>query len=123
MIVDDDKVLCRILSSALEEQGMQATCAHDGAKALQLLRKGVPYPDLLVLDVHIPHITGLKLLRTLAGEGVHVPTLLISALFGELSEAQLKRLGCLGFLEKPFDIPQFVEGVRFLVVKSRSEAP
>ena len=117
LVVDDDPVMCKTLRRLLNERGFEATSFHEGRRALMQLHRGVPYPNVLVMDLHIPDLSGLKIMRTLTGEGIRIPTLAISGLFESLSADQLARLGCHDFLEKPFKAEQFLERIGRLLLE------
>lgn len=117
LVVDDDPAMCRTLSRLLKGHGFHASLFQEGHQALAQLRRGVPYPDALVVDIHIPDLSGLKIMRALTGEGVRIPTLAISGLFESLSAEQMSRLGCNDFLEKPFKSEQFMERIRLLLIE------
>jgi len=111
LVVDDDPAMCKTLRRLLKGCGFQATSFQEGLQALAQLRKGVPYPDALVVDIHIPDLSGLKIMRALTGQGIHIPTLALGA-------DQLNRLGCHDFLEKPFKSEQFMERIHELLLES-----
>jgi CheY-like chemotaxis protein len=63
LVVDDDRSQTRFCAGILSRVGIQATCCHDAASALDVLRQG--FPDILLVDLHMPEIDGLALTEML----------------------------------------------------------
>lgn len=79
LIVEDDTKLADIFSITLRSIGLAVECAADGQIALARLAESVP--DLVVLDLHLPHTTGPEILAYMRGEArlAHVPVILATA--------------------------------------------
>ncbi|MDT4984711.1 MAG: two-component system, OmpR family, response regulator, partial [Pseudonocardiales bacterium] len=77
MVVDDEPNLADVLTSMLTFEGWDARSAPDGATALQLSREFSP--DAVVLDVMLPDIDGLAVLRQLRAQNPHVCVLFLTA--------------------------------------------
>lgn len=122
-MIDDDRGLCRNIGQILVANGMRASFLDDGARALAQFRMGARRPDALVVDVHLPVVTGLDLLRGLREDGIAIPTLLISGLRLALSREQMDGIGCSAFLEKPFGAELFLRRIRELVSARDAVAP
>lgn len=103
LIVDDDRELCALLQRYLEGEQFAVTVTHDGEAALQQMRRHAP--DLVLLDVMMPDMDGpttllrLRELSALAG----VPVVFITAKVQPHEIAQLRELGALDVIVKPFD--------------------
>lgn len=115
LMIDDDRNLCRNVGQILVANGMRASFLDDGSHALSQFRRGAERPDVLVVDVHLPVVTGLDLLRALRAEGISIPTLLISGLRLAISPEQMDVIGCDAFLEKPFGAEQLLRRIREIV--------
>lgn len=109
LIVDDDPIACDVLAKILERSGHKCTVAQSGAEAFQSTQKQ-PY-DLLLLDLCLPDIDGLRLLHALREQGLHAPTIIITA-HPSLSTA-LDALCCevSDYLPKPFHNEELVETI------------
>lgn len=104
LLVDDERTFRAILARALRARGYAVAEAASGAEALAAIR-GVP-PALLLLDVHLPDMTGWDVLRRLAAAGpVTVPTIVLSAAAPAPDPAA--RHGST-FLAKPFALAAFL---------------
>ena len=67
LIVEDDPDLVHIFAEALEQSGFQTTTVGDGSSALELLSNMVP--DIVILDLHLPGVSGSKILRIIRADG------------------------------------------------------
>lgn len=122
MLIDDDWSLRQNLCQILDSSGMYATSFGDAMRALELLRIGTMRPDVLVVDVHLPIVTGLDLLRGLREEGISIPSLLISGLRMSLSREQMDGIGCRAYLEKPFGADLFLRKIHEILPASLADA-
>lgn len=119
LLVDDDKELCNLLSSWLEQDGFQVESLHDTQSALQRLAVK-PLPEAVVLDVMLPDGNGLELLRTLRTTHAGLPVLMLSAR-GEPTDRILGlELGADDYLSKPCDPRELT--ARLKAVLRRSQA-
>jgi len=101
LIIDDSKQICSMLAEyVLPELGYRSTIANTGRQGLQLLRQRLP--DLILLDLQLPDISGLDLLRLIAQEGYDVPVILMTAHGSEAIAVEAFRLGARNYLIKPF---------------------
>lgn len=121
LIVDDDANFCRSLLRALETRRIQAASCHRATVALDLLRSTRSKPSVLVTDAHLPDLTGLELVRALADDGIRLPTLLVSGIGATMPVGQLRKMGCHGFLEKPFPAAVFLKEVLVLLPSDDEE--
>ena len=102
LVVDDDAALRRQIADRLAAGGHRVDQAARGDEALVSLR--AQEPDVLILDVHLPGVSGLDLLRTLRAEGSEVSTIVITA-YGDIDTAvEAMKLGALDFVPKPFEM-------------------
>jgi FixJ family two-component response regulator len=108
-IVDDDGAVLDSYRFVFNIAGFQVATY---ASAAEFLRHAVPAPRCLILDQHMPGMTGLELTFQLRREGVEVPTLLVTATPSAAILAQAEALGITRVLEKPAaesDLISFVE--------------
>jgi general secretion pathway protein E len=117
LIVDDDANLCETLSDILEEKGYRVVVAYDGPKAIEEV-KNQDF-DLALIDIVMPGMNGIEVLREIKAINPQVTTMLITghtALGGSVSEAI--EAGVDGVLYKPLDIDAIIE-----MLASRAEVP
>jgi two-component system OmpR family response regulator len=113
LIVEDDTVLASALTRALNQAAYTVDMVDNGESANEAL-KGHPY-DLVVLDIALPEVDGLTVLRRLRDRQVHVPVLLLTA--RDTLDDRVIGLdsGADDYMTKPFDLPEFEARVRALI--------
>ena len=120
LIVEDEVRLADTLRRLLQRGGYSADACHDGAEGLDNALSGIY--DLLVLDVMLPKMDGLTLLRTLRSQGSTVPVLLLTA----KSELQDRVAGLDSgadyYLTKPFEGEELLACVRSLLRRGEGAA-
>ncbi len=100
LIVDDETVVAHLLADSIEAQGHEATVAYGGDEALRLI--GRQCPDAVFLDVKMPEMSGLDVLRRLRESHPSLPVILITGHAGSDDCEDARRLGALEVIEKPF---------------------
>ncbi|HNP85328.1 MAG TPA: response regulator [Kouleothrix sp.] len=101
LIIDDSQQICSMLAEyILPELGYTSVIANTGRQGLQRLRQRLP--DLILLDLQLPDISGLDLLRLIAQEGYDVPVILMTAHGSEGIAVEAFRLGARNYMIKPF---------------------
>jgi two-component system, OmpR family, response regulator MtrA len=107
-VIDDERPICELLSLALGHRGYTVRCAADGAAGLALVREWSP--DLIILDVMMPKVSGFELLPTLR-RVTDAPVIMLSAR-GEV-ESKVEGLvhGADDYLSKPFEISELLARV------------
>lgn len=107
LLVEDEAVLRKVIVQNLAAQGHTVLEAATGADALQEL--AAHEPDLILLDISLPDLTGWEILRLLRGRGQAVPTVVISAV--RVSPARLAEFKPLAYLPKPFPLESLLRVV------------
>jgi CheY-like chemotaxis protein len=100
LLVEDDRFLRRACEVSLRQRGYQVTTANDGEEALESIRAVTP--DLILLDLLMPRVTGLEVLRTLRSDERtrDLPVLVLSNSSREQDVEEIKRLGVAGYFVK-----------------------
>ncbi len=113
LVVDDETVLAEMVSMALRYEGWNITTAADGASAVAAARTN--RPDVVVLDVMLPDMSGLEVLRRLREQNPHLPVLLLTA--KDAVEDRIAGLTAGGddYVTKPFSIEEVVLRLRALL--------
>ena len=116
LVVEDNKKTAAFISKALKSEGFAIDVLHDGADALHALTTA-PY-DGVVLDVMLPGLDGLGVLRQLRKQHNHTPVLLLSAR-GEVNErVEGLDAGADDYLAKPFALEELIARIRALTRRS-----
>jgi len=113
LVVDDEAVLAEMVSMALRYEGWNITTAADGSSAIASAR--AQRPDVVVLDVMLPDMSGLDVLRKLREENPQLPVLLLTA--KDAVEDRIAGLTAGGddYVTKPFSIEEVVLRLRALL--------
>lgn len=108
LVVDDEPSLRIGFRLSLTTRGYKVATANDGLEALKEIEKE---PDLMVLDLRMPGMGGLEVLRELKDRKIVLPTIVASAQVSEPNAFRAIRWGCIDFLPKPV----FPDSLRLLV--------
>jgi UDP-3-O-acyl N-acetylglucosamine deacetylase len=109
LIVDDEAEIRSSVRGVLSDEGLRVLEAEDGRRALDLLR--VERPELVLLDVWMPEIDGIELLRYLQDEPNPPQVIMISGHGNIETAVKATKLGAFDFIEKPFSIDGLLEVV------------
>ena len=119
MVVDDDPELVEIVRAILEQREFNVMCAYSGAQALAGLEK--QKPDLIFLDIMMPEMDGLEVLRRLkaAPETSSIPVILLTAL-NEYEDSETGyKMGADYYIAKPFTKTQMMTAIDHLLNEGR----
>jgi CheY-like chemotaxis protein len=111
LLVEDDLDIRDVVQEVLEEQGHDVVPARTGRQALEFLALDTgPPPDIVILDLMMPIMTGWQVLETIrrTPELADIPVVVVTA------ATQDRPLGAQAFLRKPFDIGDLLETIRRL---------
>ncbi|MEJ5945502.1 response regulator transcription factor [Pseudokineococcus basanitobsidens] len=113
LVVDDERNLCDLLSMALKYEGWEVRTAADGLTAVRTGRSW--RPDAVVLDVMLPDIDGLEVLRRLRADGADVPVLFLTAKDAVEDRVAGLTAGGDDYVTKPFSLEEVVARLRGLL--------
>lgn len=99
LITDDDAVFRQTLCDALSDHGLNLHQAGDGEEALAVI--GMKSIHLVLVDVHMPRVTGIEVIRELATRPLRIPAILMSAMMDEAIEREAARMRAYRILHKP----------------------
>ena len=109
LVVDDEPPIRKLLRMGLRAQGYKVIEAPNGKTALE--RVG-DKPDLIILDLGLPDVPGLDLLRQWRAEGVTIPVVVLSSRGDEAGKVEALDLGADDFVTKPFGIDELLARIR-----------
>ena len=117
LVVEDEKKVANFIKKGLEEEHYSVDTVHDGETGLYMAE--VNEYDLIVLDLMIPKIDGLEVLRKIRGNKNNVPILVLTA--KDSVEDIVKGLdaGCDDYLTKPFEFIEFLARIRALLRREK----
>ena len=117
LIVEDDSGIADFLQLELEHEGFDVLHAEDGRKALELFENGAP--DIILLDIMLPKLNGLEVLRRIRKTS-RVPVIMLTARGDTLDKVSGLDSGADDYLAKPFEIEELLARMR--AVMRRNEA-
>jgi two-component system, OmpR family, KDP operon response regulator KdpE len=99
LVIDDDPALCQLLKMAFSRAGAEVIAANDGQEGLTLLQND--RPDLVILDIQMPHMTGWEACRQIR-ELSKIPIIMLTALRSDADVIRGLEAGADDFVSKPF---------------------
>lgn len=119
LVVEDNELNLKLFCDLLRAHGYEAEPVRDGRDALDRARGFAP--DLIIMDIQMPHISGLELIELLkADEALKaIPIMAVTAYAAKGDEERIRDAGAEGYVSKPISVMRFVEAVGALL--SRDE--
>jgi two-component system, OmpR family, KDP operon response regulator KdpE len=109
LVVDDEPPIRKLLRMGLGTQGYEILEAPNGKTALEQLSQN---PDLVILDLGLPDMQGLELLRMIRGRNEAVPIVVLSSRGDEVGKVQALDLGADDYITKPFGMDELLARMR-----------
>jgi two-component system alkaline phosphatase synthesis response regulator PhoP len=117
LVVEDDRTLRQALTFNLGREGYEVRIAVDGEQALAAGRD--PALDLILLDIMLPGLSGLEVLRVLRSEGVATPVVVLSAKGDEIDRVVGLKVGADDYVAKPFSRPELLARIEAVLRRQR----
>jgi two-component system, OmpR family, response regulator MprA len=117
LLVDDDAPIRRMLERTLSAEGYKVAAAADGGAALAQVERSMP--DVIVLDVAMPGLDGLAVMRRLRAKGLQVPVLLLTARDALRDRVAGLDAGADDYLVKPFEVEELTARIRALLRRNQ----
>lgn len=122
LVIDDDAVLLQTLALALESDGFRVISERDGEKGLEHASRD--NPDLIILDMSLPGLSGFEVLKRLRGQGNLVPIIVLTGQKKEEIDRVLGlELGADDYVLKPLGTTELVARVHAVLRRGRPEPP
>jgi two-component system KDP operon response regulator KdpE len=109
LVVDDEPPIRKLLRMGLSTQGYEILEAPNGRTALELMAQA---PDLVIIDLGLPDMQGLELLRTMRARNESVPIVVLSSRGDEVGKVQALDLGADDYVTKPFGMEELLARMR-----------
>ena len=112
LIVEDNELNMKLFHDLLEAQGYETLETREGLSALSLAR--VHKPDLILMDIQLPEISGLEVTKWLKEDDdlAHIPVVAVTAFAMKGDEDRIRQGGCEAYLSKPISVGKFLETVK-----------
>jgi len=115
LVVEDNELNLKLFCDLLRAHAYVAEPVRDGREAVATARTFVP--DLIVMDIQMPHISGLELIEQIKADGelAPIPIMAVTAYAAKGDEERIRDAGAEGYVSKPISVLKFVEAVRSLL--------
>ena len=115
LVVEDNELNLKLFSDLLRAHELEVEPVRDGREAVARARAFAP--DLIVMDIQMPHVTGYELIEALkADEGLAaVPVMAVTAYAGRDDEERIRAAGAAAYVSKPISLARFMETVNGLL--------
>lgn len=117
LLVDDEEAIIESIEFALKQEGFEVVKAGDGQEALQKVQ--LEKPNLIVLDLMLPEVSGLEVCRILRRERNEVPIIMLTAKGEEIDRVIGLEVGADDYLVKPFSLRELTARIRALLRRSK----
>lgn len=123
LVVEDNELNLKLFCDLLRAHGYEAEPVRDGREAVDRARGF--RPDLIVMDIQMPHVSGLELIERMKADSElrRMPIMAVTAYAAKGDEERIREAGAEGYVSKPISVVRFVEAVRALLAAPRPEAP
>ncbi len=123
LVVEDNDLNLKLFCDLLKAHGFDAEAVRDAREALP--RAHAAQPDLIIMDIHMPHISGLDLIGMIRSDPIlrATPIMAVTAYAGKGDEDRIRSAGADAFVSKPITLAQFIERTTSLVHKTEMNAP
>ncbi len=121
LVVDDERDICELVQEILEDEGFSVITASDGAQARQHFKE--THPDLVLLDIWMPDIDGISLLKEWVEGGATCQVIMMSGHGTVETAVEATRLGAFDYLEKPLSMAKLLSTVERALEAGRLRKP
>ena len=118
LIADDEEDFLEILSYNLRKEGFEVIPVTNGKAALQALSE---HPDLIILDIMMPELSGYEVCRTIRARGMNTPIIFLTARDSDFDEVRGFEMGADDYITKPFSPMALLARIRSHLRKSSQE--
>ena len=120
LVVEDDEAMAVALQDGFGYEGHEVARAADGEEGLRLARENPP--DIMILDVMLPKMTGLEVCKLLRGEGSNLPIIMLTARGQEIDKVLGLKLGADDYVTKPFSFMELMARVEAVLRRTQPES-
>ena len=115
LVVEDNELNLKLFCDLLRAHDFAAEAVRDGREAVARAREVMP--DLIIMDIQMPHVTGYELILELKGDEAlrHIPIMAVTAYSGREDEERIRAAGADAYVSKPISLARFMQAVGALV--------
>jgi DNA-binding response OmpR family regulator len=118
IVIEDDRAIIRGLKDNLEYESYEVYTATDGEQGYRLIKE--QRPDLIVLDLMMPRMSGYELCQKVRSEGITTPILMLTARSEEADRVRGLDIGADDYVTKPFSVPELLARIRAILRRTQS---
>jgi len=113
LVVEDNDMNMQLVEFLLEEGGYDIVKASSGEEALTITRDSPSAPDLILMDIHLPGMDGLSVVRAMKNDHrtSRIPILALTAHAMRGDKDRFLEAGCDGYISKPIDVKTFISSI------------
>src|SRR3712207_2180263 len=119
LLVEDDRSIAGFVEPELERLGFRVRCAYDGLSGLSEVREF--RPEIVVLDIMLPGLDGVRVLKEIRSGGSKVPVIMLTARDATLDKVHSLDLGADDYVTKPFEMEELLARMRALLRRAEGE--
>ncbi len=119
LVVEDDRSIAGFVEPELERLGFRVRCAYDGPSGLKEAREF--RPEIVVLDIMLPGLDGVGVLKEIRSRGSKVPVIMLTARDATLDKVHSLDLGADDYVTKPFEMEELLARMRALLRRAEGE--
>ena len=114
LVVEDNELNLKLFCDLLEIHGYESHAVRDGRDALDAARAFAP--DMIVMDIQLPHVTGLELIAAMQEEEAlaGIPIMAVTAYATPADEERVRAAGARSYVSKPISVMRFIEAIEAL---------
>jgi two-component system cell cycle response regulator DivK len=115
LVVEDNELNLKLFCDLLRAHGYEAEAVRDGREAVTRARE--VRPDLMIMDIQMPHVTGYDLILAIRGDEAlrATPIMAVTAYAGREDEERIRAAGADAYVSKPISLKRFVDAVAALI--------
>ncbi len=115
LVVEDNELNLKLFCDLLRVHGHETLPVRDGRDVLEQARAFAP--DLVIMDIHLPHVSGLDLIVALKADAdlASVPIMAVTAYAGKGDEDRIREAGAEAYVSKPISVMRFIQQVEALL--------
>ena len=113
LVVEDDPYIAELLELQLQHRKLKVRCEYDGPSGLKAVTEFDP--EVIILDIMLPRMNGVQVLKELRQKGIRVPVLMLTARNTEMDKVHSLDMGADDYLTKPFGIEELAARIRALL--------
>jgi len=119
LVIEDDASIRELVAWNLSEEGYDCICAGDGREGLDIARSECP--DLIILDLMLPRVDGLEVIKTLRMEDIKTPVIMLTAKIEETDKVIGLEFGADDYITKPFGIRELKARIKAVLRRYKTD--